>query len=1006
MTDVWWARGLTLAERIGGRPSPAGVPGERPKARLARWLEGYPSEELLATRLGELGVDLPGMLALLAEDAEDLGSRSAVPGWARAVDHVLASTPAELPAEGELTWADGFKAIFAPFARQAAGLLPQLPDVDNAAIRAAFTERLSRELVRLGARCLVLEVNVARVSGRLTGETPGQRFTDFVRQTAARDGLRAFLMEYVVLARLLAQACGHAAEAMTELLARFAADRALLVRTLLGGTDPGELTTVEAGAGDGHRRGRSVAVLTFADGRKVVYKPRPQAVHAHFNEVLRWFNSRIDGLSLRAVDVVERHGYGWVSFAEAKPCGSEDEVREFYRRQGLLLSLLYALDCTDIHYENLIAAGPDPVLIDVETLFHPALPQPSETGPDPAAQALQSSVYQVSLLPRMFVSSSGSLDVSGLGGDAGAQSPFESVDWDAPGTDEMRLTRRSRTFPGSANRPVLGGEAAVPERYAAEILDGFRLGYDTISVYREDLASKHGLLRRFAGTEVRVVPRATRWYARLLDESTHPDVMRDALDRDRILDMLWPSSADDQVRRALVSHELREMWAGDIPFFTSRPAATELWDSADRQVAALPETGLDRVLRKLRGMDRVDRYDQEWIIKAALVTRGRSPEHCVAGPRPAGQGAGLPPVAADSDRLLAAARSIADQLVATAYQGDGRVNWLGLEPLSEQHWNIMPLGASLGSGYCGPALYLAQLAALTGTERYAALARRAIGPLPRLLDSLSRYPEQIAVVGPGGFAGFGGIAYTLAQLSGLLGDPELPAATEQAAALTSAAAESCTDTGVLAGLAGGLAAMLGVHEAGQDAPWRAAAWKAAEVCAARLAGLPPAEATGFADGRAGTGWALVRFAEAGGGDRYRRMGLDLLGSLPEVTAAPERADLTWCQGLTGVGLAVAGVPELADVSDRAVSAITNADPLPSHCLCHGELGALELLKVRGQRLGSALATVERNGPACGTPGGVASPGLLAGLAGIGHGVLRMGFADRVPSALLLHSLQQ
>jgi lantibiotic modifying enzyme len=51
----------------------------------------------------------------------------------------------------------------------------------------------------------------------------------------------------------------------------------------------------------------------------------------------------------------------------------------------------------------------------------------------------------------------------------------------------------------------------------------------------------------------------------------------------------------------------------------------------------------------------------------------------------------------------------------------------------------------------------------------------------------------------------------------------------------------------------------------------------------------------------------------------------------------------------------------------------------------------------------ALASFEDEGPLCGTPGGISTPGLMAGRAGIGHGLLRDGFPDRVPSVPLLQS---
>ena len=83
-------------------------------------------------------------------------------------------------------------------------------------------------------------------------------------------------------------------------------------------------------------------------------------------------------------------------------------------------------------------------------------------------------------------------------------------------------------------------------------------------------------------------------------------------------------------------------------------------------------------------------------------------------------------------------------------------------------------------------------------------------------------------------------------------------------------------------------------------------------------------------------------------------------------------------------------------------------------LCHGELGAAEALTVlaatgraptaaraRHRRAGLVMEALTRFPPRCGTPGGVWTPGLLNGVAGIGYGLLRLGFAHRVPSVLLL-----
>jgi len=86
----------------------------------------------------------------------------------------------------------------------------------------------------------------------------------------------------------------------------------------------------------------------------------------------------------------------------------------------------------------------------------------------------------------------------------------------------------------------------------------------------------------------------------------------------------------------------------------------------------------------------------------------------------------------------------------------------------------------------------------------------------------------------------------------------------------------------------------------------------------------------------------------------------------------------------------------------------------NHSLCHGDLGNLELvreasrvlededLKTKAERIASGVLTqIEQEGPRCGASIHTEIPGLLTGLAGIGYGLLRAVYPDRVPSVLLL-----
>jgi type 2 lantibiotic biosynthesis protein LanM len=992
---TWWASGLCLSERL---PS-ATRSTRRASSRLARWRAAHDGdEEQFAIRLAEVGLDQAGLDTLLSETPQELAARTGRPAWAAFVERATTTAAHAKYTPADDSWQESFAFTLRPLLAASAALDPRLGD--------DFVRQLAKLLVRIASRTLVLELNVARVRGTLTGDTPRERFADFTANLRAAD----LLADYPVLARLLGQACLHAVDAHVELLDRFAADRAEIVRTLLGGVDPGPVVSIEAGQGDAHRRGRSVATLRFADGRRVAYKPRSVALHAHFNELLTWFDGHAD-LGLRQVAVVAGEDYGWLEFAEQRPCADATEVGRFYRRLGALLALLYAVDGTDMHHENLIACGDQPLLIDIETLFHPTMIV-ATPDTDPAAVAMIRSVHRTALLPHILLGEHGAFDLSGLGGDDGGTYPSDVVVWLDAGTDRMRLTRKPMPVAGARNRPRIGEQDVEPADYTAALLAGFRIGYDAISAHRGELLGPTGLLQRCADDEVRFIPRVTRLYSKVLDESTHPDALRDALDRDLALDLLWTESGDDAVLRALVPHELADLWEGDVPLFTTRAGSRDVWTAGGRLLPGLlPSSGLAAAERKIERMGEVDRHDQQWLITAALASRPGPVEHRGGDVLPGPVAAGVP----DPQQLLMAACGIADEILAHAAMSGNRVNWLGLELVDDRHWAVMPMGAGLSNGYTGVALFLAQLGKLTGASRYTDVARDALRPIPALLDFFATDPDLAAAVGSGGFHGMGGISYALARLTSLL--PDDPDLLRWLAMSVEASAGIVDESpNVVEGSAGGLAAMLAVRaETGLPLAGEMARRLADRLVDATIGGH------GFARGSAGAGWALLRFAAAGGGQRYAVAGRAALRAdhgLRQRLLDIREADHSWCSGLSGAVLAHVGHPDQPIDSftlhlDRCLNALAVHEPLRDLSLCHGELGVIESLTVlaerghefaaatRIRRAGLVLGALDQYGARCGTPGGVPSAGLLTGLSGIGYGLLRLGFPEQVPSVLLL-----
>ncbi|MDT0615230.1 type 2 lanthipeptide synthetase LanM family protein [Streptomyces lancefieldiae] len=1049
----WWAPALHLRERLAAPGAPAARPSGPAMARLTERMTALGQDEAFRARLAALGTDLPTVAALAAEPRERLAARTERPVWAQFVERAVASAPlrplpgvgyapdgaahhaATVPAPDTApesdtalrhdAWRRAFAGALAPLTRAAgralAACLRDLPgpagQVDPDAVRARFERQLGRRMAVAAARTLVLELSRARVEGRLNGATPERRFARFAEELGTRRSLAALFDRYPVLARLLGTECVHATAATTELLERFAADRAALVEELLGGTDPGALTGVDLGHGDTHQQGRAVALLRFADGRTVVYKPRPLDQHACFDQLVTWLDDRLPGLGLRTVTVVRRDGYGWLEFVDHRPCRSVGEVDRFYRRQGALLALLYAVDGADMHYENLVARGDQPVLVDVETLLHPSVPVAATAGPDPAARALSSSVHRTCLLPQLLIGEHGALDISAVGGGQAALSPTDAVDWADAGTDTMHLVRRPVPHAGSPNRPSLEGREVDPGAYEAALLAGFRAGYDALVAHRGELLAPDGPAVAFGAVPARFVGRATRLYATLLDESVHPNVLGDAVDRDVLFSLLYAESTGDPVRRTLVEHEIADLWDGDIPVFFHRPAGADAWSSRGVRLPGLfAGPALAATRGKITTLGEVDRHAQEWLVSAALSTRrARSVTHRTDAPA-------LPPAPAsvpEPRRLLAAACGIADEIVGRAVHDRSRANWIGLELVDGRCWAVTPMGAGLADGYTGVALFLAQVGRLTGGARYTDLASRAVRPLPRLVRALAADPELSRAVGPGGFHGLGGLCYALARLATLLDDDRLGDCLPPALRALAASAPTDTPAGptadVATGLAGGLATLLAVHRE-SGLPQAAAL---AREFADRLLPAAGALPDGFLRGRAGAGWALCRYeaATASSKGAHAAAGRTLLGPAPADTG-PE-PDLGWCSGLSGALLAtVAGIgpgpTHVTAAADTRWDRLGADRPLSSDLsLCHGELGALETLAAAAahglpgaadrltHRAGLVLGALDRYGPRCATPDTVPSPGLLTGLSGIGYALLRLGFPEAVPSVLLL-----
>ncbi len=1065
-----WFRALPLEQRIRtlhDSPISTAEHGKDSAAhkyaqhRLNRWESETLSKEdqaLFPRFLEILGVSQATFFSLLAESDEQMKERlGELPGWVLDIQKAYApseakhfeteSIPQLQPGEEPNLFTFVLKPLFHFYAKRIKSSIENLQStypyvpLNTTHLINLLLQNEPYVLSNMLYRTMILELNAARMQGLLQGSTQAERFSSFLERLRRPEVAVQLFEEYPALARQTALYIQQWADASIEFLGRLCRDWQDIQNSFDQGNLLGAVVNLSLNQGDRHHNGRTVIIAKFESGLRLVYKPRSIAVDAHFQELLNWLNQRGASPEFRTLTILSRTDYGWIEYVTPTGCKSPQEVERFYQRQGAYLALLHVLSATDFHYENLLAAGEHPVLIDLEALFHSPPRQYKEDQLDPNRHKIvDQSVLHVGLLPDPISAEihTPSLNSNGLGSLTGQLTRHRFPIWENSGTDEMRIVRKYlEVETPDHNLPTLEGKAIDVNVYRTEILRGFTHMYRLLAQHKEELLADEGPIKRFAGDSTRIILRASQVYGRLLQESYHPDYLRDCLDRDRLFSRLWRMAITDPRYQQVAAAEIADLHQNDIPLFASRTDSRHIWTSTGEQISDFfAEPCMDQVCRRITQLSEKDLVQQKWFVEMSLMTFVKNSD--IASPPPIDiQGADE----YSPEEYLQAARQIGDRLETLAYTTDDGALWLTVN-FSDVYLNgIATVGATLYDGLCGISLFLAYLGEMTGETRYTRLAKQAINTTRRYLAAA---PSDIEAIGA--YSGWGGMIYTFVHLAALWNDPQLIREAEGIVPRLLALIPQDPYFDLIAGSAGCLTALLVLHEAHPSRETLAAARLCGEQLLAHAVPfengigwktIPDQEEclTGFSHGTAGIAWALLKLAAASGEEKYRTAAWQAIQYerhqfIPEqknwrnlfklAVGSADQPDFTsvkWCHGAPGIGLSRLSMLDepYAHEEIRVAIETTLAEGFGlGQCLCHGDLGNLDLILQASERLNdrhlkqqayaassSILKHMQVHGWYCGVPMGIEVPGLMTGIAGIGYGLLRLANPQRIPSVLTL-----
>ena len=885
-------------------------------------------------------------------------------------------------------------------------------------------------------------------------EPENRLYLQFVERFC-KNGFRDFFAEYSSLAKIITILVANWIRNSTDFINRLADDLVELTSHFALGVPPGLLTEFNGGISDSHNHGKVVISIKFESGLKLVYKPKDLELEHAWSELLAWFNNKGLTPELKPLDSIQRNAYGWVRFIDGAACFSQQEVDDYYRRIGMLIGIIYLLNGNDCHYENLIASGAYPSLIDLESVMHHEGKMLTSELTD-SAQFLANtqfgySVFRTGLLPYWNSGMDGFVfDVSAIGGYGQGESPYKRNSWKYINTDRMSLTLIPAKLQEPENLPVLKGRKQFPVQYKQEIVDGFTLLYQLVIKHRNEFP-----LHLFIKKQLRFIFRSTRIYGMIIKKLMNPKYMRTGIERSIQTEALCRAFLRTPAPNpywAIFRSEVKQVEETDFPIFWANSDEKDLKDPSGIVCTDFTRAAVYReVADKLPVMDEKDLEKQVKFIRAALFFRDIRHDF---NKDPVEKQNGIPKEIEPANReiLLATAIEIARNLRSEAiFSKDGSCTWMSVSIIpGAERFRMQPMTMFLYDGLPGVALFLSALTTVTDDPDVKLLNQATIRSIRQGMEYMKKYGMFLQKGSIGITSGLSSVIYSFIKISAFLCDPLfLDDALKLSRMLSPLMITREKSYDIISGSAGCILALLSLHNATGDSE----ILEKAVVCGDNLVlnwvdnpdgscgwiTMQGRMLTGFSHGQAGIAYALLKLYEATQNNIYRDAAESAIlyeNSLfsadyhnwPDLRESPGQIAVnqnfmsSWCHGAPGIGLARLASQHLlnnANIQRNIIDAIKTCRELPvlgrdhlccgnfgiSEILLYGALktGDQELFTLALQRARFVILQAAKKGhfslfPNAGED--MFNPGFFQGTSGIGYELLRLACPEKMPSVLI------
>lgn len=408
-------------------------------------------------------------------------------------------------------------------------------------IKKSIIENSVLEIFKFLSKVLITESHIYKIENNLS-EVDTFEFSKYVLNSD--DKISELVKLYPFLFEFVLTRCEIIADSYVECISNTNNDISELKKNNLINKEE-ELCGIYRGQGDSHNFGRTVIELNFTE-TTIFYKPKNSNITEQLFKLEKWIEER-SNLKFYYYKILNKQNYCYEEKVSHSYASNKKEVENFYFNFGVQIGLLHLFGSTDYHYENIIAHGEFPVLIDNETLFDPKTADYSMYTQFLVSGLLPNMNLKVDLSALTFLHQKQSLEMNHL----------------TKENNEYIYKKNKVTINKAQNQPLHDIDFMhIYTNQKHNINRGLKAILAFFIENKEDLF-KSDALNGFKDKDIRIILRDTSYYSQLLSTAFHPYHIKT---KDSFKQFLL-KSLNEKKEHALIKLEVNQLLYGDVPIF-------------------------------------------------------------------------------------------------------------------------------------------------------------------------------------------------------------------------------------------------------------------------------------------------------------------------------------------------------------------------------------------------------------------------------------------------------